>query len=61
MGPVHFDGRSKACRILHSVFAAKNDKHCPHISFIPLEDANNLTKCQTSKLIDPSKLFNSVR
>ena len=32
------DSHTKGCRIIHSTFAAKNAKHCPHISFLPQED-----------------------
>eukprot|EP00587_Corethron_hystrix_P006625 CAMPEP_0113317836 /NCGR_PEP_ID=MMETSP0010_2-20120614/12612_1 /TAXON_ID=216773 ORGANISM="Corethron hystrix, Strain 308" /NCGR_SAMPLE_ID=MMETSP0010_2 /ASSEMBLY_ACC=CAM_ASM_000155 /LENGTH=346 /DNA_ID=CAMNT_0000174951 /DNA_START=39 /DNA_END=1076 /DNA_ORIENTATION=+ /assembly_acc=CAM_ASM_000155 len=39
---------SQGCRKLHSAFANLNDDHCPHISFIPMEDLNGEIKCQDS-------------
>ena len=32
------DGNSRGCRILHSTFAIDNKEHCPHVSFLPMED-----------------------
>jgi hypothetical protein len=34
--------------MLHSVFASTNDKHCPHISFVPVADSSGSLKCQES-------------
>ena len=52
------DGRSQACRALHSVFASTNSKHCPHISFLPMEDNNGKVKCQPGgTLMQPEDLF----
>ena len=51
---------SKGCRILHSVFAAQNKDHCPHLSFIPETDINGKVKCQEGgKSSKPSDLFTS--
>jgi hypothetical protein len=57
-GP-YVDGDSFSCRNLHSGFALNNPKHCPHISFIPLEDENGLIKCQTSQQMLVSNLFSA--
>ena len=55
----YLDDNTKGCRILHSVFAAKNKNHCPHLSFIPQEDHHGIIKCQTSKGTKPSDLFSA--
>jgi len=52
-----FDGKDYGCRALHAVFAAKNARHCPHISFEPQEDSKGNIKCQESKRFEPSDLF----
>jgi len=49
----HFDGNTRACRILHGVFASQNTDHCPHISFTPQQDVHGKTKCQTSANLSP--------
>jgi len=51
------DGNSQGCRALHAVFAAVNDVHCPHISFVSMEDVNGKIKCQTVGTIEPEDLF----
>jgi hypothetical protein len=38
--------KTKGCRILHSAFAEFNDEHCPHMSFIPMEDYSGELWCQ---------------
>ena len=38
--------------MLHGVFAASNDKHCPHLSFVPMPDYKGNLKCQSSKQMD---------
>jgi len=55
----HVDGLSQGCRALHAVFAGTNVKHCPHISFSPMQDMHGKTKCQTTENILPSNLFTS--
>lgn len=42
------NGKSLGCRVLHAEFAAENDKHCPHISFLPEYDEKCILKCQES-------------
>ena len=37
--------------------ASLNAVHCPHISFVPVEDENQLVKCQTSGGVEPADLF----
>eukprot|EP00984_Skeletonema_dohrnii_P025530 scaffold14713_cov135-Skeletonema_dohrnii-CCMP3373.AAC.1 len=51
------DGNSKGCRIVHASMAALNEKHCPHISFLPVEDLNGKVKCQTSGMRSPEDVF----
>jgi len=51
------DGYSQGCRILHASFAAKNSKHCPHISFVPMKDLRDEIKCQVSENIKPEDIF----
>jgi len=55
----HVEGLSQGCRALHAVFAEKNIKHCPHISFTPMQDEHGRTKCQTTGSILASDLFTS--
>ena len=50
------DGKRKGCRVLHSVFAAVNDKHCAHISYEPEVDSEGLVKCQISAPDDAARL-----
>jgi len=45
----YVDGNSQGCRVLHSFFAATNNKHCPHISFEADEDIDGFVKCNESK------------
>lgn len=42
----NIDGKTMGCRTLHADFASVNDKHCPHISFLPEYDVNCFLKCQ---------------
>jgi len=56
----HFDGLDKSCRVLHSVLASNNDHHCPHISFVPMEDDEGKIKCQSSSERNPTELFDAV-
>lgn len=42
------DDKAKGCRILHSAFAEVNKKHCPHMSFIPIQDYTGELWCQES-------------
>ena len=53
----YLDGNTKGCRILHSAFAETNDKHCPHLSFVPEEDYLGRVKCQSSGGVQPEDLF----
>jgi len=57
---VNIDGKSQGCRVLHSVFAETNEKHCPHLSFEPLEDSKGKVKCQTSENIQVSDHFDDL-
>ena len=56
----YLDGKDFGCRVLHAAFAERNDKHCPHISFEPLEDSNGKLKCQTSANIQVSDHFDDL-
>lgn len=43
------DSNSTGCRQLHSSMAAVSPEiHCPHLSFVPMEDTNGKTKCSVS-------------
>jgi hypothetical protein len=44
----YLDDKAKGCRILHSAFAEINNKHCPHMSFIPIKDYTGTLWCQES-------------
>lgn len=44
----YLDDKAKGCRILHAAFAIENDKHCPHMSFIPIPDYHDELWCQVS-------------
>ena len=55
-----FSGYNQGCRILHAVFAEKNDKHCPHISFEPQVDSKGFIKCQDPAGISAGDLFDAV-
>ena len=46
---VVIDSNSQGCRLLHGSFAITNDFHCPHISFLPMDDDNGESKCQTTR------------
>lgn len=39
-------GYSLACRMVHSALAQSNEKHCPHISKVPMADDLGRVKCQ---------------
>jgi hypothetical protein len=54
---MYFDGKSLACRVVHAMMAAQNPMHCPHISFVPLEDAKGKSKCQASEGKKPTDYF----
>ena len=56
----YFDGNDQGCRYVHAVLAASNGAHCPHISFVPVEDATGSIKCQTSKNIAVSDLVDET-
>jgi len=51
------DGKSFGCRVLHGYLAARNDGHCPHISFDPEYDPSCFIKCQKSKGISNEDMF----
>jgi len=51
------DDKSKGCRIVHSAFAEINEKHCPHLSFIPMEDYGGRLWCQESGRVKAEELF----
>lgn len=51
------DGNSKGCRIVHAAMAALNKKHCPHLSFLPVEDVDGKVKCQESGMRSPLDVF----
>jgi len=53
----YLDDKSKGCRILHSAFAEINPKHCPHLSFIPMEDYGGRLWCQESGGVKAEELF----
>ena len=53
----YVDGNDAGCRKLHAVFAGFNDEHCPHLSFIPIEDVNGKIKCQTSQNLQVADYF----
>eukprot|EP00594_Rhizosolenia_setigera_P017848 CAMPEP_0178957862 /NCGR_PEP_ID=MMETSP0789-20121207/11196_1 /TAXON_ID=3005 /ORGANISM="Rhizosolenia setigera, Strain CCMP 1694" /LENGTH=179 /DNA_ID=CAMNT_0020640251 /DNA_START=63 /DNA_END=602 /DNA_ORIENTATION=+ len=59
-GEGYADGRTQGCRWLHSVFAKENERHCPHISTIPLEDSDGSIKCQESQAKIESDLFSEA-
>ena len=56
----HFDGYDYGCRVLHAAFAGTNKKHCPHISFDPLEDSKGNVKCQQSANMQVSDQFDDL-
>lgn len=53
----YLDEYTKGCRILHSAFAEINEKHCPHMSFIPIPDYTGTLWCQTSGGVKAEDLF----
>lgn len=53
----YLDGKDSGCRVLHATLADINDFHCPHISFKPISDGANETKCQESSITPPKTLF----
>ena len=57
---LHVDGYDYGCRVLHAVFAEINKKHCPHISFDPLEDSKGNIKCQQSANMQVSDQFDDL-
>lgn len=52
-----FSGNTQGCRVLHAAFAATNPMHCPHISFLPVEDDNGKIKCQESAYRPVEEMF----
>ena len=56
-GDNYADGDSQACRQIHSMFVEENQNHCPHVSFVPMEDVNGKIKCQESGNVLPEDLF----
>ena len=46
---VYIDGNSHGCRAFHAYYASVNNVHCPHVSFIPMEDEDGKIKCQNSE------------
>lgn len=56
----HFDGNVRGCRVLHGVFASKNEHHCAHISFVPMEDPDGIIKCQESLRLNTSDYFDAL-
>ena len=54
---VYIDGNSHGCRSFHAHYASLNSFHCPHISFVPMEDGNGKTKCQTSEGLQATDFF----
>jgi hypothetical protein len=51
------DGNSKGCRIVHAELAFTDKKHCPHLSFVPMEDQDGNIKCQNSAMRTASDIF----
>lgn len=51
------DGNTRACRLLHGMFAESNPAQCPHISFVPMVDTNSKHKCRTSLRVKETDLF----
>ena len=59
-GFLYDDGNTIGCRTVHMFLAQKNNEdHCPHISLVPIEDKNGLTKCSKSKHLNQSDYFSS--
>ena len=56
---VYFDANTRACRMLHGVFASQNIVHCPHLSFKPITDITGRIRCQTTEAQRPSFFFSS--
>lgn len=59
-GVIYGDGNSTHCRIVHSFLAKKNNIHCPHISFSPVEDVNGYTKCSNSAYLSNREYFSEA-
>jgi hypothetical protein len=59
--PIHtngnIDGLDQGCRVLHSVFASTNNKHCPHLAFESTPDAAGNVVCQESANTNISDYF----
>jgi hypothetical protein len=53
----NLDGKSMGCRAIHGAFAADNNNHCPHISFVPKYDEGCFLKCQESKGVSAQDFF----
>lgn len=53
----YIDGNTRGCRVMHSVLANDNSKHCPHISFQADNDINGLVKCNESKKKSLTEFF----
>ena len=53
------DGNSVGCRTLHASLVVKDDKHCPHLSYIPMVDRDGKYKCQLQgeNNMTPSAIF----
>ena len=51
------DGYIQGCRILHASYAATNSKHCPQISFVPMQYLKDGIKFQVSENIKPEDIF----
>lgn len=56
----YIDDRAQGCRWVHSVFSKEKNIHCPHISFIPMEDIDGKTKCQSSAFKPYESLFSEA-
>jgi len=56
-GEVVLDSNSTACRLVHATLARENDKHCPHISYVPEPDADGYVVCSESDNLSAADLF----
>jgi len=56
-GEFVIDSNSTACRVVHATLARENDKHCPHISFIPETDADGYVVCSESNNFSATDRF----
>ena len=59
-GIMYDDGNSTGCRILHSFLATESDVHCPHLSYLPIEDVNGYTKCSESAYLNVRDYFSEA-